>query len=115
MKIIYIADDGKQFDNENECYSYETGLKFSEVINIDFYDKNSNIYHIDKNDMFNDKYYNKSEAINIHNNAELICLRWLANECGWCEFTDYISEPGFWIRKEKEHPKEGIWIKKEGI
>lgn len=115
MKIIYVADDGKQFYNEEGCYCYESSLKFPELKDIDFYDKENNLYHIDKNDIFNDECYQKSEAINIHNDTELACLHWLANECGWCEFTDYISKPGFWTREEKVRTKEGVWVKKEGI
>lgn len=32
-KTIYIADDGKEFDNEKECYAYEH--QFDDIINSD--------------------------------------------------------------------------------
>ena len=31
MKIIYIAEDGKQFDNEKDCIIYEGEVKAKEL------------------------------------------------------------------------------------
>lgn len=110
MKILYEADDGKIFNNEFECFSYEFGLKFSEITKIKFFDINGKMFYININDLFNDKYYNNCERIYIHNNVELICLHAVANEAGWCEF-ESILEPGFWVRKEVNG--NGIWEKEE--
>lgn len=109
MRTLYEAEDGKIFLNEDECYAYETLYKFPELLNIQFYDKENQIYHIKDTDPFNSKYYIKCEKIYIHNFAELMCLHWITKECGWCEF-DQISEPGLWIRKEQGGSLFGKWI-----
>ena len=101
MKIIYIADDGKHFDNEYDCKLYEDSLKYSELINIDFYDINNNLYHIQKDDIFNWNIYQNSEKVHIHDDKEFMCFQWLANEQGYCEFQDSITSPGVWIRQDK--------------
>ena len=31
-RVVYIADDGTEFDNERECAQYEKSLEFSYVI-----------------------------------------------------------------------------------
>lgn len=31
-RVVYIADDGTEFDNERECIQYEKSLEFSYVI-----------------------------------------------------------------------------------
>lgn len=100
MKTLYEAEDGTIFSNEDACYNYETTLKFPELFNIQFYDEKNNVYHIEKTDPFNDKYYQNCEKISIRDNAELMCLHWLAFETGWSEF-EQITEPGTWIRIEK--------------
>ena len=100
MKIFYQAEDGKIFDNEDECLEYEYKLKFPEIFNICFYDKDGLLYHINEDNIFNDDYYFKAEKVNIYNKTDLIVFQKLARECGWCEFTDYITSPGTWIRKE---------------
>ncbi len=109
MKIVYIADDGKKFDNEIECYEYEEGIKHWSLTNIDFFDKKGNPFRIDKNRIYEDSTYNNSEKIIVHNENELKDLLWLANACGWCEFYDWIDKPGTWIRESVDR-SEGKWI-----
>ena len=46
MKIIYIAEDGTQFDDEFECESYEGKLNHPYLKNIVFYDIKDNFYTI---------------------------------------------------------------------
>ena len=99
MKILYQAEDGKIFDDEDKCYAYETVNKFPELFLIDFYDIDNNLYHINKADPFNDDIYNRCEKIHIHNDVELSILHWISIECGWCEFEDQITEFGIWVRE----------------
>ena len=103
MKILYQAEDGTIFDDEDKCYAYETVNKFPELFLIDFYDINNNLYHINKADPFNDDIYNRCEKIHIHNDVELSILHWISTECGWCEFEDQITEPGIWVREAKNN------------
>lgn len=40
-KITYIANDGKEFDNEYNCMTYEFNMKYKEIKNLlSFYDEN---------------------------------------------------------------------------
>ena len=109
MKIIYEAFDGKQFETEDECYSYEAFYEHPYLHSIVFYDKNDNKYLIG-NDIFVDSIYQEAEKIRIHNENEIKDLLWLADQCGWCEFED-ITEPGFWIRKELNFLGDAEWEK----
>ena len=43
MKIIYIADDGKEFDDEFECEHYEWALDRPHIKEIVCYDENGNM------------------------------------------------------------------------
>ena len=40
MKIVYIANDGTQFNNEDDCIDYEWGLKNPEIYTINCFDWN---------------------------------------------------------------------------
>ena len=50
-KTIYVADDGKEFDNEKECYDYEH--QFDGIVNSDvkFWDLQRKL--LDKSDIYN--------------------------------------------------------------
>ena len=100
MKIInlYEAFDGKRFEDENECISYEAVNLHPNLFKITFIDENSNIYTIDKNNVFNDYVYQTCEEIYIPDEEALKDLLWLAKECGWCEFENF-SMPGHWKRQ----------------
>lgn len=113
MNILYEAKDGKIFRDENECYNYEYLLDYSEMFNIVFYDKMGSIYHINKENIFDDNIYHRSEKVRIHDEVELNCLRKLTKECGWCEF-EQITAPGIWVRREIDDRGYdiGIWEKK---
>ena len=108
MKILYQAEDGKIFEDEDKCYNYEYILIFPELFRINFYDKDGNLYYLDKNDIFDDDIYNLAEKVNVHNKEEVAALHKLAFECGWCEF-DQIIAPGIWIREENNDKLEGKW------
>lgn len=60
MKTIYIADDGKQFDNKYECEHYELELKKHgekpteplKVVDIKYYKGGSKLVVLDKEEQF---------------------------------------------------------------
>lgn len=97
MRIIYEANDGKQFDTSNECEEYEAILAHPSVLNVDFYDINNTQYKIDKDYFFDDGVYQRSEKITIHNKQELDDFMWITYECGWFEYDEIVSE-GTWVR-----------------
>ena len=39
MKILYIADDGKQFEDEYECINYEFRILHPHLKTIELYDR----------------------------------------------------------------------------
>jgi hypothetical protein len=47
MKVVYCADDGTEFETEQECRDYEFELKradfFEECVNVRAYDDNGNV------------------------------------------------------------------------
>ena len=96
MKIIYIADDGKQFDDQWECEWYEELQKHPHIYGIKFYE-NDLEFQIDHWKEDDDSYYNHADGILIHNERELEDLQWLADCCGWSEFQQ-IDSPGMWKR-----------------
>lgn len=98
MKIRYESEDGLLFDNEEDCYAYEAKQKHCHLKTIAFFDRDNNQYSIEEEDIFNDDVYHKAEQVVIHDMDELNDFIWLAEECGWCEFTQLIR-PGIWIRK----------------
>ena len=55
MKIVYIADDGTEFNNEYDCRDYEWMLERKEVFDlIEFYDVDGNkIENIMTEDAYN--------------------------------------------------------------
>ena len=113
MKILYQAEDGKIFEDEDKCYGYEYALKFPEMFNIWFYDEEGSLFHIDKNNIFSDDVYFRAEKVYVHDEMELTTLHILAVDCGWCEF-DQITEPGIWLRTEStESFIGGKWNKIE--
>lgn len=97
MRIIYEANDGKQFDTSSECEEYEAILAHPSVLNVDFYDINNTVYHIDRNNFFDDSVYQRAVKVIIHNRAEFDDFAWMTYECGWWEFDEIISD-GSWMR-----------------
>lgn len=95
--ITYKAFDGTMFNSEDECFSYESKHTHHNLFHIKFFDKNGQLYFIDKNKMFSDKIYYKCEEIYIPEESFKDFL-WLSRECGWYEFYEQISHAGHWKR-----------------
>lgn len=109
MRIVYIAADGTEFDNAWDCETYEDKMKYPELKNIAFYDQENNIYFIG-DDLFDSDIYNNCEKVLIHNENEYNAFQWLAEECGYCEFSDFITSAGFWERQADEsNPTKVTW------
>lgn len=109
MKIVFIADDGTQFDDFHKCKEYETIQKHPKMFDIIFADENGTEYALDKDDPFNDKAYNKACKVVIKTQEELDELAFLTSDCGWIEF-EQITDIGTWIRFEGEG-FYGTWVK----
>lgn len=101
MKEIYIADDGKQFENKEECESYEYfELKIPLVKNIEFLDENDNILSFKERED-EEKFFMNVEKIIIHSKEELRQFHIYAVDCGFISWQN-IDAPGEW-RWDIEH------------
>ena len=92
MKVLYIADDGKEFDNEWDCRNYEWKLNHSSLKDIYFYDKNNKLLE----DIFSEETYNVTEKIVVTTENQLNDLQEFADYYGFCCYED-INECGEWI------------------
>lgn len=112
MKIInlYEAFDGKRFEDENECMSYEAVNLHPNLFKITFVNENNDIYTIDKNNVFNDDIYQKCEEIYIPDRESQKDILWLSEECGWEEFYAF-EKAGHWKRiADETYPWNATWI-----
>lgn len=91
MKVIYISDDGKIFDNEIDCEDYEWKLKHP-LNDIRFYDKDNN----ELNNVFSEDTYNITEKVVVTSERALKDLEEFANYTGFCCYYD-INECGEWV------------------
>lgn len=108
MRILYIADDGTEFDNEFDCEVYEETNRHNKVNDIEVYDADGNRVLFES--VYNDAFYNEAEKIIIHTEEEVADILWLAEYTGWCEF-EQITSVGTWVRKNDEEYYEGVWEK----
>lgn len=97
MKVIYIADDGKQFDDEFACEDYEWMLNNPHINDIIFYDKDSN----ELKEIFLEDTYLETEKVVVPNEEAVKALYEFTRRTGFCCYYD-ITEVGIWIFKEDE-------------
>lgn len=91
MRVIYIANDGKEFDDEFDCCDYEWQLNHPHLKDILFYDENNCLL----GDITSDDTYNVTEKIIVPNKKSLKDLQELGKYCGFCCYED-INECGEW-------------------
>lgn len=91
MKVIYIADDGKEFDDELACEDYEWKLNHPHFKDVHFYDEDGN----ELDDVFSEGTYNKTEKIVIPNNDALNDFQDFAEYTGFCCY-DGVVDCGEW-------------------
>ena len=102
MKEVYIADDGKMFEDKKQCESYEyCELKFPLLNNIKFIDKNNKILSFKEKRVDEEAFYIDVEKIIINNKEELNQLRAYAEDCGFVSWQK-IDAIGAWEWNEKE-------------
>jgi len=62
-KIIYVADDGTEFEDEDECFDYERAIKFGDVEkDITFWDRYFRKLNIENPDLADDAVYVKVDT-----------------------------------------------------
>lgn len=92
MKILYVADDGTQFEDEWECTVYEWRLAHPHLSEIKFLNAAGEPI---LSDPLEDITYNSTETVIVPNEEALQDLRDLTNYTGFCEYND-IDSIGTW-------------------
>lgn len=78
-KILYVADDGAEFESEEECLTYERTLGFDFIKDdITFWDEHFKKLNIDEEDLADKVFYVKIDSENAY---------------GW--FNNLLWEEGF--------------------
>lgn len=91
MRIIYIADDGTQFNDEYDCKDYEWKLKHPHLKDIHIFDKDGKEFE----DVLSDDAYNYSAKIVVTSSEAVKDLQALANYTGYCYY-EHINKVGEW-------------------
>ena len=92
MKILYIANDGTQFEDEWECTDYEWILAHPHLKEIKFLNAAGEPA---LSDPLDDITYNNTETVIVPNEEALQELQDLADYAGFCEYKD-IDSIGTW-------------------
>ena len=96
MRILYIADDGKEFDNEFECEHYEWLQNHPHLNDIKCYDKDGKLFE----DIMADDTYNYCQKVVVPTDECAKELSDLADYTGYCYYS-HIIEAGTWVFEEK--------------
>ena len=107
MKIIYIADDGKQFDDEFECEHYEWILRHPSLKEIVCYNEDGEVLE----DIFAQDTYEYSMKIVVPTDEAAKELYELGRYMGFCCYED-IDSAGTWIWEDLP-PRNGHFVKVE--
>lgn len=95
MKIIYIADDGKEFNDEIACAYYEWILKHPALREVKVYNKdNEELF-----DLLEQNTYEYAQKIIVPTDVAARQLQDLADFTGYCYY-EQIVEKGIWEFKQ---------------
>lgn len=99
MKIIYRADDGKEFDNRDDCENYEWSLEHPDINKVVLFD---DIGHKISGSIFSQKVYESAQTVNIPDDKALEDFLIMADFMGFCSYED-IDSPGVWVWNDREY------------
>lgn len=97
MKTIYVADDGKSFDNEFDCKMYEFSLNHPHLKDLHIY----NEYGVEREDLLSDETYFCADTIIVSTQDALNDLHSLAEYMGHLSYGD-IDSIGRWVYNHKQ-------------
>ena len=106
MRVVYIADDGKEFDNEFECEHYEWLQEHTNLKDIKCYDENGILYE----DILSNETYEFCQKIIVPTNECAKELKDLAEYTGFCYYS-HVTEKGIW--KFEEYGTQRGFVKVE--
>lgn len=96
MRIVYIADDGKEFDDEIECERYEWLQAHQNLKYIRVYNRNGDEFE----DILAENTYFYCTKIIAPTDLAAKDLRDFSEYTGYCYY-DHITEAGTWVFDEK--------------
>lgn len=105
MRVVYIADDGKEFDDRFICEHYEWMLNHQNLKYIKIYDNRTGELF---DDIMTEDAYNYSDKVIVPTDLAAKELQDWAVYSGYCCFKD-ITESGIWEYKEVGH--DGNFVK----
>lgn len=95
MRTLYIADDGKNYEDEYECRNYEFCISHPHLKTIELYDRHGKKL---TNPLDEDTYFNFTKIV-VHSEEELTDLYEAADYAGFSGYYD-IKDVGTWIFDE---------------
>ena len=104
MRTVYIADDGKEFDDEFECEHHEWMLNHPNLKYIKIYDNRTGELF---DDIMTDDAYNYGDRVVVPTEFALKDLHDWASYSGYCYFNQ-ITEVGTWVFNENENVYEKV-------
>lgn len=104
MRTVYIADDGKEFDDEFECKHYEWILNHPNLKYIKIYDNRTGELF---DNIMSDDAYQYGDIVIIPTEFALKDFRDLASYRGYCCFYQ-ITEVGTWLFNENKSVYEKV-------
>ena len=96
MIVLYIANDGTQFDDEYACLDYEWRLQHNEIKDIKIYDWDGE----EIKNIFSENAYNNGWKIIIPTDEAAKQLAELGQRNGWCSWEDF-EEAGIYEWNEE--------------
>ena len=96
MRTVYIADDGKEFDDEFDCENYEWLQNHPHLNDIKCYDKDGKLFE----DIMADDTYNYCQMVVVPTDECAKELSDLADYTGFCYYS-HIEGAGTYVYEEK--------------
>ena len=106
MRVVYIADDGKEFTDKYDCEDYEWKLNHPYINDVRLYDKDNNEI---KNILSQDTYEIVMKIVVPSENA-VKDLQDLGRYAGFCCYEN-IDEPGEWVWCNEDWEFEFVKVK----
>ena len=102
MRIVYIADDGTQFDDEWDCRDYEF-RKGLDLCDIEVYDENG----LRLMNIFDEDNYYKAAKVIVKTERAVSDLRKIVDYTGFMEYGCIVS-PGVWVSEDSPDVAESF-------
>lgn len=104
MRVLFIADDGKEFDDEFECEHYEWMLNHPNLKYIKIYDGRTGKLF---DDIMTEEAYCYGNKIEVPTELALKDLHDWAMYSGYCYFY-HLTETGTWLFNDNKNVYEKV-------